>query len=111
MKGRAVFALVVRFAVLPGHLEAFDALVSDTLAQIADHEPGTLVYLSHERSDRPDERVFYECYESDDAFEFHEAQAHTIRFLQERGQHLVEPPEVWRLTTLSGVINGDLRAK
>ncbi|MBW4079436.1 MAG: antibiotic biosynthesis monooxygenase [Acidobacteria bacterium] len=106
-----MFALVVRFTVLPDHLEAFDALVSDTLVQIARHEPGTLVYVSHERSDRPDERVFYEWYQSADAFEFHEAQVHTIRFLRERGQHLVGPPEVWSLATLSGVINGELRAK
>ena len=110
-RGRDVFALIVRFTVLPDHLEAFDALVSDTLAQIARHEPATLVYVSHERSDRPQERVFYECYQSDDAFAFHEAQVHTIRFLQERGQHLVGPPEVWRMATLSGVINGELRAK
>ena len=106
-----MFALVVRFTVLPDHLEAFDALVSDTLAQIARHEPATLVYLSHQRAERPYERVFYECYQSDDAFQFHEAQAHTIRFLQERGQHLAGPPEVWPLATLSGVINGELRAK
>ena len=111
MKGRAVFALVVRFTVLPDHLDAFDALVSDTLAQIARHEPANLVYVSHERSDRPGERVFYECYQSEDAFEFHEAQVHTIRFLHERGRHLAEPPEVWPLATLSGVINGELRAK
>ena len=110
-RGRAVFALVVRFTVLPDHLEAFDVLVSDTLAEIALREPETLVYVSHERSERPHERVFYECYQSDDAFAFHEAQVHTIRFLQERGQHLVGPPEVWRMATLSGVINGELRAK
>lgn len=106
-----MFALVVRFTVLPDHLEAFDVLVSDTLAEIALREPETLVYVSHERSERPHERVFYECYQSEDAFEFHEAQVHTIRFLHERGQHLTGPPEVWPLATLSGVINGDLRAK
>ncbi|MHB1210576.1 MAG: putative quinol monooxygenase [Acidimicrobiales bacterium] len=106
-----MFALVVRFTVLPDHLEAFDALVAETLAEIVRREPATLVYVSHERADRPHERVFYECYQSEDAFEFHEAQAHTIRFLHERGQHLAGPPEVWPLATLSGVINGELRAK
>ncbi|MHB8334078.1 MAG: putative quinol monooxygenase [Acidimicrobiales bacterium] len=106
-----MFALVVRFTVLPEHLDAFDALVADTLAQIARHEPATLVYVSHERSDRPHERVFYECYQSEDASEFHEAQVHTIRFLQERDQYLVGPPEVWPLATISGVINGEVRAE
>ena len=111
MRGRPVFALVVRFAVLPDHLEAFDTLVSDTLAQIVLHEPGTLVYLNHQRGDHPHERVFYECYQSEGAFEFHETQAHTIRFLQERSQYLAGPPDVWRLESLDGLIRGEPRAR
>ena len=110
-RGRAVFALVVRFTVLPDHLEAFDTLVSDTLAQIVLHEPGTLVYLSHQRAERPYERVFYECYQNEKSFEAHEAQAHTIRFLHERSQYLAGPPDVWRLDSLDGLIRGEPRAR
>ena len=110
-RGRTVLALVVRFTVLPDHLEAFDALVTDTLTQIALHEPGTLAYLNHQRGDHPHERVFYECYQSEGAFKAHEAQAHTIRFLHERSQYLAGPPDVWRLASLDGLIRGEPRAR
>ena len=111
MRGRAVFALVVRFTVLPDHLQAFDALATDTLAQIARHEPDTLVYLNHQHAERPHERVFYECYRSEESFDAHEAQAHTIRFLHERSQYLAGPPDVWRLESLDGLIRREPRAR
>jgi len=102
-RGDAMFALVV----LDGHLEAFDALVAETVAAIAEHEPGTVVYVSHARPDRPSERVFYECYRDEEAFGAHEATAHTRRFLAERTQHLSGDPEVWRLNTVEGQVNGE----
>jgi quinol monooxygenase YgiN len=102
-----MFALVVRFEVRPDHVDAFDALVSETLAGIVDKEPGTVVYVNHVRPDRPTERIFYECYRDVGAFDAHEAEHHTRRFLGERGQHLVREPEVWRLTTTDGVITGE----
>jgi quinol monooxygenase YgiN len=105
--GGSVFALVVRFDVLPDHLDAFDALVSQTVAEIAAREPGTVAYVTHLRSGRPSERIFYECYEDEEAFATHEAQGHTCRFLHQRSQHLACPPEVWRLGTMVGVIAGD----
>lgn len=93
-----MFALLVRFDVLPGHLSAFDALVGQTLAGIAAAEPGTIVYATHRRVDRPTERIFYEAYLDQDAFLAHERTPHTRHFLIERGQHLAGDPEVWWLT-------------
>jgi quinol monooxygenase YgiN len=80
--------LVVRFTLRPGAAEGFDELVTTTVAQIRTCEPGTLVYVVHEVPDRPDERIFYELYRDEDAFREHEAQPHTRRFLEERGQYL-----------------------
>jgi quinol monooxygenase YgiN len=54
------FGLVVRFELLEGHGEAFDALTAETLASVRANEPGTLVYLAHSELDTPDVRVFYE---------------------------------------------------
>ncbi|MHB1510384.1 MAG: putative quinol monooxygenase [Acidimicrobiales bacterium] len=101
-----MFALVVRFEVRPDSVGAFDALVSETLSGIADKEPGTVVYVNHVRADHPTERIFYECYRDEGAFDAHEAQHHTRRFLDERGQHLVREPEVWSLAPTEGVIAG-----
>jgi len=44
-------------------------LAADTLA----NEPGTLVYTVHQRKDDPTTFVFYEKYESDEAFATHSA--------------------------------------
>jgi quinol monooxygenase YgiN len=63
---------------------AFDKLVEETAQDIAAHEPGTLVYATHNVKDSPLSRVFYEVYRDKEAFEEHEKQAHTLRFLQER---------------------------
>jgi quinol monooxygenase YgiN len=102
-----MIGLLVRFTVLPDHLEAFDALVSDVMEKIDLHEPGTLVYLSHLRPDSPDERVFYECYQSEEAIQAHEDQDYIKQFLSDLGTHLAQPPEVWRMSTLEGLIRGE----
>ena len=78
------FALVVRFTVRPGCEADFDALVAETAKGIRAHEPGTLVYACHTVDGAERERIFYELYSDRAAFEAHEAQDHTRRFLTER---------------------------
>lgn len=99
-----MFALVVRFEVRPDRLAEFDQLAAETLTEIQLNDPGTLIYLIHQRADRPHERVFYEAYADTDAFDAHESAAHTRRFLAEREAMLAAEPEVWRLTGLDGAI-------
>lgn len=106
LAGGTLFALLVRFSLRPGHENAFDALVAETLAAITTEEPDTIVYATHAQAAEPSVRVFYECYRSHDAFQAHEAAPHTRRFLSERTQHLGGPPEVWTLTPVAGAING-----
>ncbi|MFF7095343.1 putative quinol monooxygenase [Streptomyces rubradiris] len=79
------FALVVRFALRDqAAATAFDALCAETLEGITRREPGTLAYVTHNPVGEPLVRVFYELYEDRAAFEAHEAQPHTQRFLAER---------------------------
>lgn len=82
------YGLVVKFHVKPGHEQAFDDLVHETLGKIRDQEPGTLIYTCHTVHGDQQARVFYELYSSRAAFEEHEEQPHVIRFLAEREQHL-----------------------
>jgi quinol monooxygenase YgiN len=98
-----VLALLVRFEVAPEHIAAFDELTARTLAAIANDEPGTIIYVTHERPDFPAERVFYEAYADQAAFDAHEAGPHTMAFLAERVQYLTSDPEVWWLTSIDGV--------
>lgn len=95
------FGLSVRFTLKAGAAEAFDALVSETLAGIRESEPGTLVYVNHTVEGEPDQRVFYELYRDREAFDEHERQPHTRKFLASR-EALVDRVEVDWLTTVDG---------
>jgi quinol monooxygenase YgiN len=84
-----MFALVVRFYLRDEvAAEGFDALVAETAPLIRDAEPGTLIYAVHRVKDAPLSRVFYELYASREAFDQHESNDHTKRFLAEREQYL-----------------------
>ena len=95
-----MFALVVRFYIRDEEAaKGFDKLVGETAAKIRASEPGTLIYAVHKVKDAPLSRIFYELYESREAFDVHELQEYTKRFLAERDQYLtgvrvecLEPP-------------------
>jgi quinol monooxygenase YgiN len=91
------FGLVVRFTLRPGHEREFDKLVAATVAEIEQHEPGTLLYIAHLVDDDPQTRIFYELYRDKAAFEAHEEQPHVQHFLAER-EWLVDRVEVDRLS-------------
>jgi quinol monooxygenase YgiN len=84
-----MFGLTVRFTCKDTEsAEGFDKLVAETVPQIRQHEPGTLVYAVHSVEGKPLQRIFYELYRDREAFDAHEQQAHTRRFLAEREQYL-----------------------
>jgi len=82
------FGLVVRFHLKPGAAEGFDQLVAETVPEIAKNEPGTLTYTVHGVDGEPNQRIFYELYADRAAFDAHEEQPHTKRFLAARGEYL-----------------------
>src|SRR5215469_2402352 len=97
-----MFGLSVRFTCKDADSAAgFDELVAETVAQIREREPGTLVYAVHAVEGKPLQRVFYELYRDRAAFDAHEEQPHTRRMLAERGQFLAAT-EVDFLTLLTG---------
>jgi quinol monooxygenase YgiN len=102
------YGLVVRFDLLDGHEDAFDALTAETLRAIRAEEPDTLIYLTHREAGSSNVRVFYELYRDVGAFEAHEAGAHVRRFLFERTAHLRREPEVWRVAPSAGVVREGL---
>jgi len=98
------YGLVVRFEVLDGHEDSFDALTAETLDAIRREEPGTLVYITHSEPASPGVRVFYELYRDRAAFKTHESTLDVRRFLAERGQHLRRDPDVWLVEPLGGLV-------
>ena len=99
-----MFGLVVRFSCKDeASAEAFDRLVAETAPGIRDNEPGTLVYAVHTVEGQPLQRIFYELYRDREAFDAHESQPHTRRFLAEREQYLAGAEVDWlTLTTGKG---------
>jgi quinol monooxygenase YgiN len=89
-----MFGLVVRFTLNDGAAADFDRLVEATVPEIHRHEPGTLVYAVHQVEGEPNVRVFYELYRDRAAFDEHERQEHTRRFLSERERYLSGAPQV-----------------
>lgn len=103
-----MFGLVVHFTCADAAAAAgFDRLAADTVALIREREPGTLVYAVHRIEGQPLARVFYELYRDHAAFDVHERQAHTRRFLVARNQFLAADPEVEFLTLQTGKGVGD----
>lgn len=94
------FGLVVRFTLRPGRAEAFDALMRETVAGIAAHEPHTLAYAVHALEGEPDVRIFYELYTSEEALAEHESQPTTRRFLDAVDEY-VSRIEVQRLNLVT----------
>lgn len=97
-----MFGLVVRFTCKDqASAEAFDRLVAATVDKIRTDEPGTLVYAVNRVDGEPLQRVFYELYRDRAAFDAHEEQEHTKKFLNEREQHLSATEVDW-LTLQTG---------
>lgn len=93
-----MFGLFVRFTCKDeASAEAYDQLVAETIDGIRAHEPGTVVYASHKVEGQPLQRIFYELYQDEEAFEAHGEAPHTRRYLAERDQYLAST-EVDRLT-------------
>jgi quinol monooxygenase YgiN len=74
--------------------------------EIHRREPGTLVYAVHEVEGEPNARIFYELYRDRAAFDEHERQEHTRRFLTERERYLSGPAQVdfLALQTAAGAV-------
>ena len=91
-----MFGLVVRFTCKDQQsAEAFDRLVAETLEGIKEREPGTLIYVSHLVEGQPLLRIFYELYADRAAFDAHEGQEHTKRFLARREELLASVEVDW----------------
>ena len=97
-----MFGLVVRFNLMAGTGEQFDALTRDVVAVIRQAEPGALIYACHAVEGDADARIFYELYRDRAAFEEHERQEHVNRFHELKAQYLAGESRVEFLSLYVG---------
>ncbi|MFF4316956.1 putative quinol monooxygenase [Streptomyces sp. NPDC001507] len=83
------YALIVRCTIRDADAARhFDALVARTLEGVRE-EPGALVYVNHIPDNEPLQRVIYEFYPDEAAFQTHVNQSHTQTMAKEVEQYLV----------------------
>jgi quinol monooxygenase YgiN len=66
-------SVIATIRVKEDKIEEAKALFADLAKAVDANEPGTLSYIPHQQKDDPSTFVFYEKYESDEAFKTHGA--------------------------------------
>ena len=79
-----LYGLIAIYTLLDTRADTFDRLAEETVQAVRTHEPGTLVYIAHHVPNAPMQRIFYEVYRDRAAYEEHQRQPHTERFLAQR---------------------------
>jgi quinol monooxygenase YgiN len=78
------YGRIVIFTLLEDRVADFDRLAEQTADEVRIREPGTLVFVIHLVPNAPLQRIFYEIYRDQAAFDGHESQPYMQRFVAER---------------------------
>lgn len=95
------FVVIAEFVVKEGMLEAFLAHAFDDAQNSLDKEPGCLQFDVLRTSDHPNGVLFYEVYQSRQAFDEHLKTAHVDRFRAILSEHVQAERPVRTLERLS----------
>ncbi|WP_157248801.1 putative quinol monooxygenase [Nonomuraea typhae] len=92
-----IYGLLTVFTLMDGSGEMFDRLAEQTVEAVRRGEPDTLVYACHAVKSAPLQRIVYELYRDEVAFQDHQRQPHVERFVAER-QAMVLATNIIELT-------------
>jgi quinol monooxygenase YgiN len=81
--------------------EGLQAL-KDLCAAVEENEPGVLAYICHQSAKNPDELVFFEVYENEDALKAHGKTPHIGKLRMVFGKYFRPPLEITRLDRVGG---------
>ncbi|GII93606.1 antibiotic biosynthesis monooxygenase [Sinosporangium siamense] len=79
-----IFGLLTVFTLMDGSGDAFDRLADDTVEAVCRSEPDTLIFACHSVKSAPLQRIVYEIYRDEIAYQDHQRQPHVERFVTER---------------------------
>ncbi|MFD9941554.1 antibiotic biosynthesis monooxygenase [Nonomuraea sp. NPDC059023] len=80
----SIYGLLTVFTLMDGSGDMFDRLADQTVEAVRRGEPDTLVYACHAVKSAPLQRIVYELYRDEVAFQDHQRQPHVERFVNER---------------------------
>jgi quinol monooxygenase YgiN len=83
------YGRILIFTLLEDRVAEFDRLAEQTAEEVRTGEPDTLVYVIHLVPNAPLQRIFYEIYRDRAAFDSHESQPYTQRFVAERRPYVL----------------------
>ena len=84
-----LYGLIAIYTLAEGQDEQFDALAEQVVEEVRAHEPDALVYAVHSVPNAPMQRIFYEVYRDQTAYEEHKRQAYIQRFEAERAEFVL----------------------
>ena len=78
------YGRILIFTLIEDRVADFDRLAEQAAEEVRTAEPGTLVYVIHLVPNAPLQRIFYEIYRDQEAFDRHEGQPYMRRFVADR---------------------------
>jgi quinol monooxygenase YgiN len=79
-----LFGQIAIYTLLDGHAEEFDRLAQHVVEKVKALEPDTLAYIVHGVPSAPMQRILYEVYRDDEAYEEHCRQPYILEFEEGR---------------------------
>jgi quinol monooxygenase YgiN len=79
-----LYGQIAIYTLLDGRVDDFDMLAQHVVEQVRAVEPGTMVYVMHGVPSAPMQRILYEVYRDEAAFEAHMRQPYVQQFEEER---------------------------
>jgi quinol monooxygenase YgiN len=79
-----LYGQIAIYTLLDSRAEDFDRLAHQVVEQVKAHEPGALVYAMHGVPSAPMQRILYEVYRDDTAYDEHMRQPYVQQFEEER---------------------------
>lgn len=84
-----LYGQIAIYTLLDSRAEEFDRLVQQVIAEVRAREPDTLAYVMHGVPSAPMQRILYEVYRDEAAFDDHLRQPHIRQFEEERKPYVL----------------------
>jgi quinol monooxygenase YgiN len=84
-----LYGLIAIYTLAEGRADEFDALAESVVEEVRLHEPDALVYAVHSVPNAPMQRIFYEVYRDQTAYEEHKRHPYIHRFDVERAKYVL----------------------
>jgi quinol monooxygenase YgiN len=84
-----LYGQIAIYTLLDGQADEFDRLAQDVVEKVKALEPGTLAYIVHGVPSAPMQRILYEVYRDEAAFEEHGRQPYIQDFEEERKPYIL----------------------